>query len=227
MNHQPKSLLALALVGFTAVSMAQAAAPRERSDFSVGAEVGTTGIGPVLNYAPSSSFSLSLSYNFFSYDEDNIKGRDSRYDAEIDLSTVFLTASWHPFENGFHVTGGAALVNHEFDITARPRGGNFFEIGDNDYDRTQISSLTGNIENDQDIVPYIGAGWNWTFGQSGFTLTTHFGVLLSDDYKVRLTASGPSANDPVLISDLRKEERNVADDLSVYPVAKVGFLYRF
>ncbi len=226
MNYKSTCLTTALLVALATLS-AQAAEPRERSKFALGAEGGTTGFGPVLNYAPSPSFSLSVSYNFVAYDDDDIKGRDSRYDADIDLASTFIVASWHPFKNGFHVTGGAAFVDHEFDITARPRGGTVYEIGDNDYTNAQITSLRGQVENDQDVVPYVGAGWNWTFGQSGFSLTTHFGVLLADDYKVRLTATGPSASDPVLISDLRKEENEVSNDFSVYPVAKVGFLYRF
>ena len=199
----------------------------ERGAFSIGFEGGTTGAGPVLQYTPSERFNFALSFGYFDFDAKNLKTDRARYDTDLRMTNLAATVDWHPWRNSFHFTCGAALYDHRFDVTARPRNGTVYEIGDHDYTNTQITSLTGRVDTDTRIAPYLGIGWTWHFGQSGFSLITNFGVMFTNDYNAHLTATGPIANDPTFREDLRREEKDLNDGNDVFPVAKVGFAYRF
>lgn len=225
-NFTQLTCIALLWTSFVG-AQSQAAEAEETSPFSAGFEAGTTGFGPVFSYQSSPKFKLSLSYSLFDVDDENLESDNVDYDADFDLSTLILACDWHPFENNFHASFGAAFVDHELDLVGRPGEGRIFKIGDGSYDNSQIVSLSGKAENDNSFVPYIGIGWNWAFGESGFGITTNLGALLTDNYKVELSATGPVANDPDFIADLRKEESEASDSLGFYPVAKVGFTYRF
>ncbi len=220
------TLLAIGAVGLPAAEP-DAGAPAERSAFSLGFEGGTTGFGPVLQYTPSERFNFALSYNYFDFDAKNLKTDRARYDTDLRMSSLAATVDWHPWRNGFHFTCGAVVYNHRFDVTARPRRGTVYEIGKHDYTNTEITSLTGRVDTDTQIAPYLGVGWTWHFGRNGFSLMTNLGVMFTDDYDAHLTATGPMASDPTFLEDLRREEKDINDNNEVYPVAKVGFAYRF
>lgn len=220
---------ALLVVGTSALPAAaqDSSAGAERSAFSLGFEGGTTGFGPVLQYTPSERFNFALGFGYFDLDATNLKTDRARYDADLRMANLAATVDWHPWRNGFHFTCGAVVYDHHFDVTARPRRGTVYEIGKHDYTNTEITSLTGRVATDTQIAPYLGIGWTWHFGRSGFSLMTNLGVMFTDDYDAHLTATGPLAGNPTFLEDLRREEKDINDNNEVYPVAKVGFAYRF
>lgn len=197
------------------------------SPFSIGAEGGTTGFGPVVNFRLAERFSLSLAHGRLDGDFDDAEGTDIKYDGEVDMNNTTLIANWYPSKSGFHLSAGAALVDNEIAITGRPDDDTTITIGDNEYTSTEVSSITGNVVNDNSIAPYVGMGWTWNLGQSGFSLMASVGVIVSDQYETTLSAEGTVVDEPEFILDLRKEEKEISDSLEFYPVAKFGFLYRF
>lgn len=199
----------------------------ERSAFSLGLEGGTTGFGPVLQYTPSERFNFALGFGYFDLDATNLKTDRARYDADLRMANLAATVDWHPWRNGFHFTCGAVAYDHQIDVTARPRRGTVYEIGKHDYTNTEITTLTGRVDTGTQIAPYLGIGWTWHFGRSGFSLMTNLGVMFTNDYDAHLTATGPMAGDPTFLEDLRREEKDINDNNKLYPVAKVGFAYRF
>jgi hypothetical protein len=227
--HTFTKLASLLLVAAFAINAnAQTGLKQEsRSDFSLGVEGGTTGFGPVLMYTASPKLNFALSYGLLSFDGDNVKGDKSRYDYDVRLSNLATVANWHPWGGHFHLTAGAFLYDHRVDFTARPRNNKSFEIGDHSYDKTQITSVTGKIDTGSTIAPYVGVGWTWVLGKSGISLITNFGLMFTQGYDTKLTATGPAANDPTFIADLHKEQDDLSDIVKVFPVLKAGFVYRF
>jgi hypothetical protein len=218
------AILLAATVGLFGVQLCSAA---ERSPFSIGVEGGTTGFGPVVQYTPSARFNFAASYGYLGFNGENIKGHRARYDADLRCSNLALTADWFPWSGHFHLTAGAVVYDHRWEVTARARHGNVYEIGDHDYTSAQITSLTGRIDTGTDVAPYVGVGWNWWFGETGLGLTTNFGFMFTGNHDATLSATGPLASDPAFLRDLRHEEDEMNDGLDLYPVAKVGFVYRF
>lgn len=199
----------------------------ERSAFSLGLEGGTTGFGPVLQYTPSERFNFALSYGHLDFDADNLRTNRARYDTDLRMANLAATVDWHPWRNGFHFTCGAVVYDHRLDVTARPRHGKVYEIGKHDYTNTEITSLTGRVDTGTQVAPYLGIGWTWNFGRSGISLMTNLGVMFTDNYDAHLTATGPLASDQTFLEDLRREEKDINDNNELFPVAKVGFAYRF
>ncbi|HLP02312.1 MAG TPA: hypothetical protein VK163_09820 [Opitutaceae bacterium] len=223
-NSKLAVLCVAAVLGLTGAQLCAAA---ERSPFSLGVEGGTTGFGPVLQYTPSERYNFALSYGYYDFDGENMKTKRARYDADLTASNFAATVDWSPWSGHLHLTAGAVVYNHRFTVTARARKGNVYEIGDHDYTNTEITSVTGRVDTGTQVAPYIGVGWTWWFGDSGFGLHTNFGVMFTSNYDARLSATGPMSNDAVFLRDLRLEEDEMNDGFDVYPVAKVGFAYRF
>ncbi len=198
-----------------------------RSAFSVGLEGGTTGFGPVLQYTPSARFNFALSYGHLDFDADNLRTNRARYAADLRMANLAATVDWHPWRNGFHLTCGAVVHDHRLDLTARPRRGTVYEVGRHNYTNTEITSLTGRVDTGTRIAPYLGVGWTWHLGRSGFSLMTNLGVMFTENYDAHLTATGPLASDPTFLEDLRREEKDINDNNELFPVVKVGFAYRF
>jgi len=198
-----------------------------RSGFLLGVEGGTTGFGPVLSYTVSPMLNFSLSYGALNIGFDDVKGYKGRYDGDLNLSNLAAVIDWYPRGGHFHLSAGAVLFDHRIEVTAKPRHGRDFEVGDHSYDRSQLTSLTGKVDTGSSVAPYIGCGWTWHFGDSGFSLLTNVGIMFTHNYDTKLTATGPVATDPTFIADLHKEEDDLGDGMRVFPVAKAGFVYSF
>ena len=235
--HQFGLLLATALLALNASAQSEPYA-RRHSPFSLGIEAGTTGIGPVLNYtaSPKLNFSLSYAYLGADFDDAHPKKSKSRYDGTLDFTHVAAVVDWHPTGGRFHLSTGAIFFDHKLEGAAKPINGTYL-IGDHSYDITQVTTLKGTAENNSSVAPYVGFGWTWVFGDSGFSLAANFGAMFTGRYNVKLTAEGPVvaastvvAGSPYgspFLADLHKEEESLADGHRVYPVAKIGITYRF
>jgi hypothetical protein len=93
-----------------------------------------------------------------------------------------------------------------------------------------VGALSGKVDFD-DIAPYVGIGWDTTFGKDNcFGLVFELGVLYQGSPDVNLVSSGPIASDPTFQAELAKETAALQDDLDeykFYPVVAVGLSYRF
>jgi hypothetical protein len=131
------------------------------------------------------------------------------------------------FAGPLRLSGGAVAFTNDTKIDARVTQA--VDIGDATYTPEQIGSIAGVFEANR-VAPYAGLGFGKAPRSKGVGFSMDLGVAFHGEPTVRLTASGPFADDPVFQSNLTREEANVQDDAKsfrVYPVVAVGFVIAF
>lgn len=195
---------------------------------SVGVKAGTLGAGVELEAQMTQTLSGRLGLNYFSYSYDGTED-DIKYDFDATLQTVGALLDWHPFSNGFRISAGVMINGNELEGSAQATNGTY-DIGDRTYSSGDVGTLTGDIEFNA-VAPYIGIGTSTSFGKNGsFGFICDLGVMYQGEADVTFSADGILASNQTFMSDLKKEEQNLQDDLSNYewyPVISVGFIYRF
>jgi hypothetical protein len=138
--------------------------------------------------------------------------------------------NWHPMKGAFRLVAGVVIADNKVDVVGRPAGNTTFEINNTIYTAAQVGSLTGTGKFGNDVAPYLGLGWTTHRTVKGFGFFSDLGVMFSGSPTVALKASGPISTDPTFQSNLAQEGRKVNDDLeaaTVYPVIRIGLMYRF
>lgn len=160
----------------------------------------------------------------------------TRFDGKFPFGTGFLLADWHPYANGFRLSGGLAFNNQPFDGSAQLNartGGSAININSTRFSMAPVGSLDTRVRY-QRATPYVGVGWGLTpSAGSRLYFSADLGVMyqrpsasLSGHCSAALSASMCAQ----LQTDLRAEEseyREAADDFRFYPVISVGFGLRF
>jgi hypothetical protein len=194
---------------------------------SLGLKASTLGAGMEAEGAFSDSLGARIGVNYFSYDRTGTED-DIEYDFDITLMSVSALLDWHPFKGTFRISGGALFNGNNLDAEATSAA--TYDIGDTTYTASQIGTLDGEIDFN-DISPYLGLGWDTTFGKKNkFGFIFELGVLYQDSPEVNLSASGPISSDQTFQSQLVMEEENLQkelDEYKYYPVVAIGFSYRF
>ena len=101
------------------------------------------------------------------------------------------------------------------------------DIGDTNYDSTQISNLDVTVDFN-DIAPYVGIGFGNAVKSAGFNFVADLGVIFQGTPKSEISVTGTAAN--AAAADIAKEQADLDDALGsfkVYPVLAVGLSYRF
>ena len=189
-------------------------------------KVGLLGFGVEYTQPLGEHVSVRVGVNAFGYDYDGIEG-GVEYDLELDLSSVAALVDWHPAGGSFRVTAGAMANGNS--ITAVSRDVPNIQVGDVVFAGDQVGTLTGDVEVDS-LAPYLGLGWDWSRGSSGFGVYLDLGVVVQGTPVATLTADGPLATDPLFQQELAKEltDFNEAiEDFELFPVVALGFAYRF
>ncbi len=195
-------------------------------NISMALKASTLGVGLEAQKTFSDSFGGRIGINYFTYDYDGTKD-DIDYNLDLNLLSVSALLDWHPFQGSFRISGGALYNGNDIDMDAKTATS--YQIGDISYSSSDIGNLTGTVDFN-DIAPYLGIGWDTTFGKSkkfGFLL--ELGAIYQGTPKVDLSISGPIATQAFL-NDLQAEEDNLKKDLEnfeYYPVLAVGFNYRY
>ena len=124
--------------------------------------------------------------------------------------------------------GGVMYNDNHIDINSEPAA--TFEIGDTTYSTQDAGTLEGKVDFN-DIMPYIGIGWDTSFGKNNrFGLLVDLGVVYQGSPDVDLSADGPLASNQAFQNDLQTEEDKLKEDLEAYeyyPVIGIGLSYRF
>jgi hypothetical protein len=219
--------VAMLSTGFAPQAAAQAGSI-SHSPIAAGFEIGTTGIGPMAQFAVSPNLTFTLSYGWLD-SEYRVRTRAARYDSDVELSNLAAIANWHPRAGLFHVSGGLYLTDNNMKLTARPRASTVYDIGQNTYTAAQVGNLVGRVDLGNDVAPFVGVGWSTPPAKRGWGFTTTVGLMFTGSPKARFTATGPIASDPTFQADLARETQDVNDDIDykVFPVAKAGVVYRF
>jgi len=227
-----KILFSTVAVAFLAVS---SHAELNLTDTSIGADVGTTGIGiTAVKKIPGydNKWGVRVGYHQFSksYDttDDNVN-----YDFDLDLQDFQVMADYHPWNTSFKVTFGAMYNGTEFSGNITPIGGTTYEFNGHTYTTSDIGGVNVDVEYDNDIAPYIGIGWDTSFykPKNSWGFTFNLGVAYYGSAKVNYTPyiKNAALRDKI-IKDLEVEKRSLEDDLDDFkylPYISIGFNYKF
>ena len=87
----------------------------------VGVNVGTLGAGIEYSTSINEMFVLRTGVNGFNY-SDSLTESGIKYDADLELKTASLILDYHPFSNGFRLSGGAMYNGNQLKMTGKPDG---------------------------------------------------------------------------------------------------------
>ena len=202
-------------------------------DYNVALKVGTLGIGLDVSHMITENFGLRANINGFSY-SDTQDVSDINYDADLKLFTAGLLADYYPFENNFRVSAGVYYNDNHADGVFKPSDGTTFELGDHEYDATEIGKVDAGAYYDDSIAPYIGFGWGNKSTSSGWGFTLDIGAMYQGSTKVYADAtindSVPDDQKAEIKQDIETERNQIEEDVKDYkwyPVIMIGVNYSF
>lgn len=197
----------------------------------LGVKVSTLGIGAEYSMKYSNDLYTRIGINGYNYDHSGTEsGID--YDIDLKLQTITLIADYHPFGNGFRLSGGLMLNNNELDFDGKASEGSY-TINDVTYAASDIGSLDGKVDF-KSVAPYIGIGYKNTAKSGDWSFTAELGAMYQGEPNVDLNVncgSGLSAAQcTALRNDVAAEESQLKDSIDGfkwYPVVSVGIVYKF
>lgn len=217
-----KTSFALPLLALAFVSSAHAA---DSSFFST-VQVGTLGPGLNIGYQFNPYLDVRANVNGLKYSRD-VEVNDVKYDADLKLLTAGLLADYYPFANGFRLTAGAYYNGNKLSGNGHSTK-DYYGIDPNDYGYQSAS-----VEYKK-FAPYVGFGYQ-TNDDSNWIFTADLGVMYQGKAKVSSSTTCYSAAVCSALKDKidsenasqRNDIQDKADKLKWYPVASIGFGYRF
>ena len=232
-----------------AAAVASPALAEETNGWRVGAHGGTAGVGASAAWDFHDKLAVRAIANRFNYDrKETVSGK--RYKGKLELANFGLLLDWHPFDNGFRVSGGAILNRNE--LSARTTGDDL-KLGDSPIEYE--GAINANVDF-RNFAPYLGVGYDGGRGEKGFSFFAEAGAMFQG--KARLTGKGSvmavgqqcsftisrkgdadlsSPTCAALVNqrrtlpiDIKREHEKLNDKLKnfkVYPVVALGVIYRF
>lgn len=197
-----------------------------QSNFFTAVKVGSLGPGIDLGYQFNPYFDLRANINGFKFNKDHtIDNVDYHGDAR--LLTAGLLADYYPFANGFRLTAGAYYNGNK--VTAQGYyNDSYYGIDVNDYGHAEASV------DYKKFAPYVGLGYQGS-SDNGWFFTADLGVLYQGSANVHYNTVCNNQAVCTLLKDQIEEKANDqrdkiqhdVDKLKWYPVASLGFGYRF
>ena len=214
---------------FSLVALGARAQPSGDGRVALGLGVGTNGGIIEGAVALSPAIVLRAQGAFIDFNAGFNSG-DIHYGGRLHFNTGGGFADIHPARNPWFLTGGAVVGERKVDVNARPTVAGSFTIHGVTYPVTEVAQVNGTIDYGN-ARPFAGLGWDNTF-YTAHKIGVRFlaGVVFGADPAVHLAATGPYANDPTVLTNLREEEsslRSQAGDYRYYPVVQLGLNYRF
>lgn len=197
---------------------------------ALGPKIGTTGIGLEMTFGINPYVNLRGGFNYGSFTLGQEFGNVD-YDAELTMFNVPLMLDIHPFGGQFRLTGGLYVQpGTKAELDATPTGP--IQVGSHTYYPDVIGTLTGEIEVDDVVAPYLGLGIGNAVGEDQQLLVTlDLGVIFqSYDVSLDSNGAGMSTASPLFREDLQKEEELLqkdADDWKIYPVVAISISWHF
>lgn len=212
---------------------------------SLGARVGTDGIGITYSYGLNRFVGLRAGYHFGSLNYDDVDGSTS-YEGELKFSALSAVVDIKPFKGGFRISAGAYSAPPEVKMNAA--GTDVYELGDDGDEYYGDLRLDGKVDLGS-MAPYLGIGWGGTNNRAGLGFSFDIGAMFTSSPKVSMLASGTACegdssacpggsfdvqgNDPAAVEFREALGREVskieedAKDLKIWPVINFGIHYRF
>ena len=197
--------------------------------FRIAPRVSTLGGSLELAKGLTPSFGLRGGFNYFSYDYDATES-DVSYNLDLELKSFGLFADWHPFKGAFRISGGFLINGNGLEGKAKASGS--YDIDGTTYTNAQISSIGLDIDYNT-FAPYLGLGWDTTFGDDdnwGFVFDLGLIYSGSPDASLRINHNLAGAAADNLETQRRNEEsdlQNDLDDFEWWPVVSAGLVYQF
>jgi hypothetical protein len=195
----------------------------DTGSFAASGKAGTLGLGGELTTAITPNINARFGGNTLDLDIGKEEIDDIEYDIGLDFSSFSALADWHVFNDSFRISGGVLVLDHKFNLDARPTTDQ--KIGDKTYTSEEIGTISGCVEIN-DAAPYFGIGWgNPLTNSERWGFTCDLGVAFTNSPDVTLTSSGSVPRE-----EMEKERKKMEDDLDeykFYPVIAISFFYRF
>jgi len=226
-----------ALIATTALLLSAVNLHAEEN-YAIGVSAGT--LGGDLEYSrmlsPQRNLALRVSLGGLSYSSD-YDDTDAHYETDLSLKSLGAVVEYHPNASGFYIGVGAYYQDNSYELVATPQDGEY-EFNGHTYAADALGSVYGETDGLNKLVPYVGIGYdNALFGDGQWFFTAKLGAWYHGTPTVNLTAKDCALDDygsPLtcddLRQDLRKEERDINEDIQDYtwwPVLQIGLSYRF
>lgn len=224
-----KKLLA-ALVAAMGVAAAAPAVAQDEGGVSVAVTGGTLGIGPEVGYRISNNFGVRANATFFGISHD-AESDGIEYQGDLDLQSYGAMIDLYPFGGNFRLSAGARINNNKVDLVGQAADGDdTIEIGDEEYDASDVGVVNGRVETD-DLAPTLTLGWGGGL-TPGLKFGIDAGVMFQGSPKVTqlsTTGTDPDIQDEVnaSLAEERVEIEDDIDDFKLYPVLQLSIGYRF
>ena len=194
---------------------------------AIGIGVSTIGITAEVSNKVFNNFVVRLNGNWAGADY-KPKLTDAEVAGSIKIAGAGLIGDWHPFENGFRMSGGVRWHQAKFsgDVS-----GQDVTLNGVTYTSAQYGKLHGETEPGSSIAPYLGIGWDSThFSDGHFAMGLDIGAMYLGQPTATLTASR-AALVPGLQANADAEAKKLRDDYGKFgqfwPVIALTAKYRF
>jgi hypothetical protein len=197
--------------------------------WSASAVASTLGFGLELTGRSNPLVGIRGGYFLYSHTwRSEVEGID--YDLTPKLRNGEVLLDLHPGAGIFRLSGGILFAGTRVEAVGVTTGP--IDIGGTTYPPSDIGTLTGKVEWDKSIVPYVGIG---VASQARFTVTFDLGIGFAGYPKVALKADSPltGAELAELEASLEAEEAQIQREIEskwwakFYPVVSIGLKYRF
>lgn len=232
-------LLAIATTLSSGITMANT----NNQPLAVGVELGTLGYGANIAWSANETAEVivgwagsNLSTDVDLNDNDSIinwnKVLGDEYEdfkgnlkLNFDFNNPYVGVNVRPFANRFTVGTGVIFQNNEISANLLANDDTHITINGTEYDVPQSGTVNIFAESSRSLAPYLTVGFkpnnNKRFGMFG-----EIGAVYTGDWKTRVEVSDDVATTS---PDLQKEleDKIKEDNLSWYPIVKLGVTVRF
>lgn len=184
------------------------------------AGTGGVGVGVATRLMPTLNGRVDVSYFVYSFNgEEELSDVLVEYDGEGELFFISALADWHPFTNGFRLSGGVMYNGLEGRGGAVPSEN--VEVGNNTYTPDEVGELNATVNFGSKVAPYVGLGFgNAVTRKVGFLFD--LGVIYAGAPNVDIEATG-------MLTPTAEEAPQMEQNLEWaqwYPIVSLGFNVR-
>jgi hypothetical protein len=201
--------------------------------WTVGGEIGSTGIGVFGSWRFSDHLGVRAGVDFLQWSENNLSIGDFRYSATARLLSEPLTLDIYPWQkHSFHVSVG--MLFNQNQLTGTSSGFGPVSIAGHSFDFSDVGLLNLKIQQ-QPVDPYLTIGGNFLYFDHAhhWALGGELGVAYTGTPIMSLTSSGrfsggggPDSIGAALGQEKQKAQ-DWADKFTWLPINKLTVTYSF
>ena len=224
------SILALSAL-LSTTSYAQGAVESSGNiKIAIGAKVGTAGFGIEGRIPVTENLYGRLGVNYLHYNHSLNKGT-LNYKGKLTFLTVPLMLDYHPFDDsGFRLSAGVAYNGNK--VTANASPNKAITLYGHNYTKDELGKVKSKLTLGNKIAPIVSIGYDSSFiNNNPWSFNAEAGIMYAGKAKVKVSATGISANQKQKIDDLNRDANKslnkVKKYLKFFPIVSIGFKYTF